>query len=222
MAPAPQATLVDKLLLFANVPRVIGAALRAVLLRPFSSGALPNTVFKHFAFVAVRTNLSLINTAQEQWANTTTEANYKAYIKKAGIQSSTDVLGSGLKVHWLGNKNAKKVVLYFHGGGYALSCTAGHLQWLDELRKELSGPTDVAVALVEYTLTPHEQYPVQLKQGAEALQWLLTSKGLKPGDVRGRFFINSSANIEADLPCRRLCRWKYGLGSHRPFTTSTS
>lgn len=211
MAPAPQATLGDKLLLVANVPVIIANALAAVLLRPFSSGTVPNSAFKHFAFTAVRTNLNLISTAQEQWTNTTTGAQYKAYVKKAGLQPSTDVLHSGLNVHWLGNKGAKKVVLYFHGGGYALAATGGHIEWLADLQKELGN--EVAVALVEYTLTPHEQYPVQLKQGAEALEWLLSTKGIKPGDVSLIIYCCACADVHADLSCWRLCRRKPIFGS---------
>jgi acetyl esterase/lipase len=181
MAPVPVPTLGDKLALVGNVPRVLAAAIGALLFRPFTSGAVPNTAFKHFAFTAVRTNLDLITDAQEEWTKTPTEAAYKAYAKTARFDPSTDLLSSGLKVHWLGDKNAKKVVLYFHGGGYALAATAGHVQWLAELQKEL-GP-QVAVLLVEYTLTPREQYPVQLKQGAEALEWLLTTKDINPSNV---------------------------------------
>ena len=86
-----------------------------------ATGGQANGVFKDFVYAAVRTLLTNISAGAEQWINGTTEAEYLALAKKHGFQPDTDVLGSGMKAHWIGNKTAEKVLLYFHGGMLTLS-----------------------------------------------------------------------------------------------------
>lgn len=69
------------------------------------------------------------------------------------------------------------------GGGYVMSCSLGHFAWLFDLQNELSKTQNISVVVVGYTLAPHGQYPTQLKQAAESLEWLLNTHNKKPGDV---------------------------------------
>lgn len=69
------------------------------------------------------------------------------------------------------------------GGGYALSCTPGHFQWLFDLQNDLSKSQSISVVLPAYTLSPYGPYPTQLKQAAESLAWLLEVHQKKPSDV---------------------------------------
>jgi hypothetical protein len=215
MAQSTQATLGDKLMMIPNLGQTIFAALARLVLSPLSSGAKADKLFKDVAFAALRKNLSLVSVSQEQWLNTKTDSNYLDFTKKQGFQPDTDVLSSGLKVHWLGSKTAEKVLLYFHGGGFVLSCSAGHFQWLFDLEKELSKSHSFSVVLVSYTLAPHGQYPVQVQQAAEALQWLLTQQGRKPSNVST---LQSRSKPEVkkidrstDLCWRRLGGREYGF-----------
>ncbi|CAK1354803.1 hypothetical protein CB0940_01388 [Cercospora beticola] len=180
---SPVPTLLDKLLVVPLLARVLGAAVFRALTLPITSTAKANKTFKDIVFAALRANLANINVAQEQWLNASTESGYLDFAKKANVQPDTDVLPSGLKVHWLGPKAASKTILYFHGGGYALSCTAGHFQWLFGLQNELSKTTAVSVVVVAYTLTPKGQYPEQLRQAAESLEWLTGTVGKKTEDI---------------------------------------
>lgn len=68
-------------------------------------------------------------------------------------------------------------------GGYVLCLTPGHLDWLFNLQEELSKTTSTAVVVVSYTLAPHAQYPSQLQQAAESLEWLTNSQKKKPSNV---------------------------------------
>ncbi len=197
----------DKLSLIPVAASSIASALIRLLTTPFVGGAKANTFFKDVVYAALRTNLSNISPGAEQWMNSTTEAEYLGLAKKQNFQPDTDVLGSGLKVHWIGKKTARKVLLYFHGGGYVLAASAGHMQWLFELSQELSKTQDLSVVVVSYTLAPHGQYPTQLKQAAESLEWLLETQQKKPSDVRSSSLLcNWFANFLADLHCRRLSR----------------
>ncbi|KAK3686902.1 hypothetical protein LTR37_019344 [Vermiconidia calcicola] len=183
MASPPQVTLMDKLMFVPVAARAITSALIRLATRPFIGGAKANTYFKDVVFAALRTNLSLVSVGTEQWMNPQTESNYLDFTKKQGFQPDTDVLGSGLKVYWLGPKSAEKILLYFHGGGYVLSCSPGHFQWLFDLQNELAKGHSISVAVVGYTLAPHGQYPVQLQQAAESLTWLLESQEKRPSDI---------------------------------------
>jgi acetyl esterase len=71
------------------------------------------------------------------------------------------------------------VILYLHGGGWVLGNARSH----DRLVRELAVGVNAAVAFVEYTLAPEEQYPVQIEQAYGAAQWITlqgTSFGLDP------------------------------------------
>ena len=183
MSTIPQPTLLEKALVVPNLARAIFSAVLRLCTYPITSGPKASTLCKDVAFAALRTNLALMTLSQEHWLNPTTETVYLDFAKKQNFQPQTDVLASGLKCFWLGSKSAEKVILYFHGGGYVLACSTGHVQWLFSLQEELSKKHSVAVVLVGYTLAPMAQYPAQLKQAAESLNWLVEKEGKKAGDV---------------------------------------
>ncbi|KXT10690.1 hypothetical protein AC579_5060 [Pseudocercospora musae] len=180
----PTLTFVDKLLIVPLLVKVIASALFRCVSLPFISKKA-NKPFKDIAFAALRSNLAGVNAAQEQWMNggQSTEQSYLDVAKKAKFQPDTDVLESGLKVHWIGPKSAEKIILYFHGGGYVLGFSPPQITWLYELQQDLSKKTNVAVVLVSYTLAPKGQYPLNIKQAAESLQFLLTEQGRKASNI---------------------------------------
>lgn len=190
MSAIPQATTLDKLMMIPKTGQVLLAAFLRLLTAPLTGGPKASTTFKDFVFAALRANFNTINAAQEQWVNTTTASNYLDFAKKTHFEPVSDTLASGLKCYWFGPKKAEKVVLYFHGGGYVLGASPGHLKWLFDLQRDLSsaagkkGGSSVSVVMPAYTLAPEGQYPLQMQQGVESLKWLLTDLGKKPSDVR--------------------------------------
>ena len=183
MAHLPQPGLIDKLMVLPNISRTIIAAVFRAINGPLLGGARANTLFKDIVFAALRKNLSITSAETEQWMNPSTDSGYLQLAKDKAFQPETTVLEGGLKLHWIGPKTAKKVLLYFHGGGYVLSCSPGHYGWLFDLQQTLSKDSNVSVVLVAYTLAPHGQYPKQLDEAAESLQWLLETQKYKPSDV---------------------------------------
>ncbi|KAK0660803.1 Alpha/Beta hydrolase protein [Cercophora samala] len=98
---------------------------------------------------------------------------------KVDIETLPDGASSLL---WLGDRTkAKKVVLFLHGGGYAIPMLPGHINWCYRAYL-LASPGDVAVAILQYTLVPHGQYPTQLRQAAAGLSHILSS-GVKPENI---------------------------------------
>lgn len=182
MSSEAQITLLDKLMIVPVLGRTISSALIRLITSPLSSGPKGKTYLKDVVYAALRTQLSNVSVATEQWMNPSSESTYKDFAKKAKIQPDITTLDSGLNLCWLGPKTAQKVLLYMHGGGYSLSCSPGHWEWLYELQQELSKTANFSVVVPAYTLSPKGQYPLQLKQAAETLASLLR-QGKKPGDV---------------------------------------
>lgn len=110
---------------------------------------------------------------------------YLTYARRNSFEPSITELKSGLKLCWIGPKNASKVLLYFHGGGYVSGASPGHVSWAADLQKTCSEHTSFSVVFVAYTLaTPTGgRYPIQLQEAAEALYWLTETNGKKPSDI---------------------------------------
>lgn len=183
MAQEPQITLIDKLAIVPLLLRVLASALLRLITSPFVGGAKAGTLLKDVGFAAVRTMVSNIRTPTETWMNPTTEAAYLDFARSHGLQPKGDVLPSGLKVFWLGSPSAERVVLFFHGGGYAIPASPAHLAWLGGLQRDLAEGHDISILLVAYTLSPYEPYPAQLREAVESLEWLVQKKGVSPSKV---------------------------------------
>ena len=78
--------------------------------------------------------------------------------------------------HWIGPENASHVLIWYHGGGFGLPANRGYFKFfarlLDDARQ---ANKSLAVFCLSYTLAPHAQYPVQLRQAVEALRHVLQS-----------------------------------------------
>lgn len=178
------ATVADKLSLLPHIFVGLSVGLLRLATRPLTNDVKPPTAFKDFLYAVLRHVLGNVTLVQEKWLAPPTETVYLNFAKGKGFQPDTAVLPkSGGKVHWIGNKSADKVFLYFHGGGYVNAASPAHLEWLYELQADLSKTNSIAIAVVGYTCAPEGQYPLQLRQGAESLNLLLQSEGKKPEDV---------------------------------------
>lgn len=180
---APQdASTIDKIMVMPVMLQAIGAALTRLITTPFNSTGA-TSLFKDVLYAMLRKQLGIMTIKQEHYMSPTTEATYLEVAKKQGFQPDSIVLPSGCKAHWLGKKNAEKVILYFHGGGYVLPCSGGHMKWLFDLTQDLSKSSSVSAVLLGYTVAPDAQYPTQLKQAAELLEYMIEKEGKKPSDL---------------------------------------
>ena len=74
---------------------------------------------------------------------------------------------------------AKGVVIWFCGGGYNIPPSMQHLRFLTHIREQLP---DVAVLVPAYSLVP-VTYPQQLKEGVEALRYVLDTLKVPPRKI---------------------------------------
>lgn len=132
-------------------------------------------------FAAFRTHLGSLDLVQDRYLNGTTTPVYLSYCTSNKRTPQSITLPSGIQAHWLGSEDAPRVLVYFHGGGYVLPCTSGHIQWLDDLQSSL-GPS-VSALLLAYDLAPEAQHPTQLQQAVELLRHLTETQGRSPSDI---------------------------------------
>lgn len=74
---------------------------------------------------------------------------------------------------------AKGVVIWFCGGGFNIPPSMQHLRFLTHIREQLP---DVAVLVPAYSLVP-VTYPQQLKEGVEALRYVLETLKVPPNKI---------------------------------------
>ncbi|WPH02422.1 DNA polymerase alpha-associated DNA helicase A-like protein [Acrodontium crateriforme] len=175
---------IDKLLFIPKIFIILTSAFTRLITAPLLGGPRANTAFKDFVFAALRTQLSWISVKQEQWLNSSTEKTYLDFAKGQKLEPSTQDIRSGLKMFWLGPRDAKKIIYYLHGGGYAIAASPGHFKWLFDLQNDLAKQSgkSVSVVVLGYTLSPYGQYPIQLREAAEGLQSLLDANK-SPRDI---------------------------------------
>ncbi|MFQ5419538.1 MAG: alpha/beta hydrolase [Anaerolineae bacterium] len=89
------------------------------------------------------------------------------------------VSAGDVPAEWLAASGANQgVILYFHGGGYALGFTAVHRQWVARL-SQATGMRGLALA---YRLAPEHPFPAALDDALAAYRWLV-AQGTPPSRI---------------------------------------
>ncbi|RJE19234.1 hypothetical protein PHISCL_08422 [Aspergillus sclerotialis] len=138
----------------------------------------------HVFHSAVRRMCDRLSLRQAQYIAPPSSAAYEEYMKENNLPAETVTLPHGTVGHWFGKKDAKNVLIYYHGGGFALAASAGHFNFVNNLITTLNNNGhDVALFFLAYTLTPSASYPTQLRQSVEALRYILSDQSRSPSSV---------------------------------------
>jgi acetyl esterase/lipase len=150
---------------------------------------LPLQTFTTIA--AVRTFLTTFSPSEIQFIFPSTGATFLTWTRQqkqtAFGSPSTSPLASG-DLHWLAGQPhhiepETKVLLFFHGGGYAVPLGPAHLKWCKRhIEVAQTAGIQLHVAVLEYDLSPAAHYPRQLQQAAFALEHIL-NLGFKPCSI---------------------------------------
>ncbi|KAF7167493.1 hypothetical protein CNMCM5623_000829 [Aspergillus felis] len=135
----------------------------------------------HIAYAILRKATARLSPLQLQLVSPSTDATYLQYIQSARQTPQSVDLGNDAKGHWIGDKNAKKVLVWYHGGGFCLPANMGYFKFFEQLVQ--STGHDLAVLALSYTLAPHARYPEQLSQAVEALRYIVMQTHRSPLDV---------------------------------------
>lgn len=94
---------------------------------------------------------------------------YKRKITSVKNVTTTGDAGIGLRIYRDTRSSDKlPVVVYFHGGGFALGSVNSH----DSICRSICKYSNCVVVSVEYSLAPEAPYPTPINEGLEVLQWL--------------------------------------------------
>ncbi|KAK0641755.1 Alpha/Beta hydrolase protein [Cercophora newfieldiana] len=161
-------------------------------LRHYPTVGIYRTLLTTFTHRQAQSLLPLSSKAYTKWM----VAKHKGYPPSVASKVFTvdidPVPGSAASLLWIGDrKTATKFVLLAHGGGFYLPLDKGHLEWA--LQCFVQGTTersletsDVAVAMLDYSLAPGAVYPAQLIEASQAAKYLLSPReggghGIPPG-----------------------------------------
>ncbi|PLB35031.1 putative 6-hexanolactone hydrolase [Aspergillus candidus] len=183
--PTPQPlSFLEKVDLLAGQLSIVGSALWTVVTGVFRGNSYPKEYKLHVLHSIVRKLVSRLSGRQMQALTPSTSRGYEIFMKGQRLQPETVALQHGAAGHWIGNKDAKKVVIYYHGGGFVLSAVPAHFSFYNQLISSLNATGhDVSLFFVSYTLAPTAIYPTQLRQAISALRYILTETGRSPSDI---------------------------------------
>jgi acetyl esterase/lipase len=121
------------------------------------------------------------------------------------VQAGVDVqpvLISAIRGEWVVPESAtgRRVILYFHGGGFIAGSPESHRPLISRLAHAAS-----ARALVpQYRLAPEFPYPAALRDAADSYRWLLT-QGITPANGLVFATLLALRNAGLPLPAAALC-----------------
>jgi len=131
--------------------------------------------------------------AQEQHSYIPTTEAYGQWCAKKGIEACSETVDeSGTKAHWIGDRGAKTVLYYLHGGGFNAPAGPEYFNFLAEAidfvnakarEQDGQGGDALAALLLAYERAPMATYPYQLRQAAVGLNYLLNTLKVKPQNV---------------------------------------
>lgn len=125
-----------------------------------------------------------ISVREVQFVHPSTATSYKMICVRKGLKQRVNHLPNNTTAYWLNynEKTKKNVLVWFHGGGYVLACTDGHIRFLySDLIKKTGNK--YAVCILAYTLAPERQYPSQLIQASTLLNYLISQEKISPCDI---------------------------------------
>ncbi|KAJ5658579.1 uncharacterized protein N7484_002228 [Penicillium longicatenatum] len=161
---------------------IIASALYATLIGPFRGKSYPKKFKHHLISLIIRNDP--FSTRQRQYSELSTPEAYESTMKERGLIPEQVPLPHDADGYWIGNKTAKNVLVYYHGGGFAMAARPSHFSfWIDLIKILNENGHDIAVFFLRYTLTPHKTYPTQLRQAVGALRYILNETGRSPADV---------------------------------------
>ncbi|KKZ61468.1 hypothetical protein EMCG_00130 [[Emmonsia] crescens] len=177
-------TLWEKLDMIPGLCSVVLVALHALLTGFWRTEKQPKTLTLHVGYAILRKATARLSPLQLQLVMPSTTKAYELYAKKTRQPVQSVELPHGVHGHWIGDKNAKNVLIWYHGGGFALPASMGHFRFFSRTIKDMQkAGKPLAVFFPTYTLTPHAVYPTQVRQAVECLRYILDMTGREPANV---------------------------------------
>ncbi|KAL4867834.1 hypothetical protein BDV12DRAFT_110957 [Aspergillus spectabilis] len=150
----------------------------------FRAPQYPSHWLLHIGYAVFRKLTARLSAAQMQYVLPASNLVYNRYIRSVRQKPLTVTLDHGAMGHWIGNPDAKNILVWYHGGGFALPANIGYFKFFANIIAECErNGQSLAVFALTYTLAPVATYPTQLRQAVEALRYILVEKRQPAGNV---------------------------------------
>ncbi|KAJ5298055.1 hypothetical protein N7508_008304 [Penicillium antarcticum] len=177
-------TLQEKLDFLPALASILLAGFYALLTGLWRTERQAKTLFLHLGYAIFRKATARLTPSQLQYVSPPSHKIYEIYTKKTGAPAQSVELGNGALGHWVGDRNADNVLVWYHGGGFGLPASMGHFKFYAQLIADLKAQgKSVAVFSLTYTLSPIATYPTQLRQAVECLRHVISQPNRSPSSV---------------------------------------
>ncbi|KAG4414198.1 hypothetical protein IFR04_012645, partial [Cadophora malorum] len=144
----------------------------------------PQNYYRFVALTGLRNFVSRTSTRQQHFVSPPTDDAYELVCKKRGQIPKSEILSDGTRAHWIGDNNAEKVVLNFHGGGYVMPASEFMVEFMFQVVDFLNKKGKSASCLfLAYDLAPGAVYPRQLQQASSLINHLTQNLHLSPQNI---------------------------------------
>ncbi|KXG51707.1 Alpha/beta hydrolase fold-3 [Penicillium griseofulvum] len=169
-------SLKEKLDIFPAVGSIFLTCIYALLTGFRRTERQAKTLSLHLGYALFRKASARLTATQMQYILPSDLKIYERYSKSTGKVPESVQLGDGALGHWVGDKNADNVIIWYHGGGFGLPANMGYFKFYAQLVRDLKASgKSVAVFSLTYTLAPIAVYPTQLRQAVNCLRYILSS-----------------------------------------------
>ncbi|KAI9369161.1 Alpha/Beta hydrolase protein [Aspergillus egyptiacus] len=162
------------------IPALVSVALTfvwAVLTVAWRAPQYPSHWLLHIGYAVFRKLTSRLTPLQMQYVLPASNIVYNRYIRSVRQKPLTVKLDHGAMGHWIGDPTSKNILVWYHGGGFALPANIGYFKFFANIVEECEGSgQSLAIFALTYTLAPVASYPTQLRQAVEALRYILVEK----------------------------------------------
>ncbi|KAL2855562.1 Alpha/Beta hydrolase protein [Aspergillus pseudodeflectus] len=162
------------------IPAALSVALTfvwAVLTVAWRAPQYPTHWLLHIGYSVFRKSTARFSALQMQYVLPSTNLVYNAWIRSVRQKPLTLKLDHGAMGHWIGDPNSKNILVWYHGGGFALPANIGYFKFFAQLVADAERHGHpLAIFALTYTLAPVATYPTQLRQAVEALRYILVEK----------------------------------------------
>ncbi|KIW80225.1 hypothetical protein Z517_06840 [Fonsecaea pedrosoi CBS 271.37] len=182
--PKTKLSIRDRAVFLAAIVKTLLAATGGMVTGLIRSSSQARSYKKYVLYTIMRAYSKYVPTRIMQATSPTTADTYNKFIQSKSLPSRTSTMEDGSTGYWIGEEDATAVLLFFHGGGYAMSAVPPHFQILhgiEQLAK--SKGCSFSAVVIEYTLAPATKYPSQLTQAVNAYKHLTEKLDIHPSRI---------------------------------------
>jgi acetyl esterase len=128
----------------------------------------------------------------------------RLFDKPVPVKKSTDLTADGVPVRIYQNSTEpdQRVLVFFHGGGFALY----HLDAHDNACRRLAAMNNCIVVSVDYRLAPEHTFPAAHEDAFTAIKWVLTNISAYGGNPNDLFVAGDSAGGNLSACMAHKCK----------------